>query len=227
MLAASPSVRRAEEAAGEAAAAAHRAGCSRLQPWEWTPTRTDDGPASSIPAGSVLLPRSIGEFAAPPPQCESFLRCIGKAAAPAMCGAVSGAGVYKALSSDDRLELWLGRLGAEQALVKTGDRLMFTELNPSKPPGDAHLLPEWCVQNARDLTKSLSQQQVRARSQAGSSGGGVSGGTSSGAAGAGAQTRRRRKGAAASSAAAPGATADGPSGGGGATPVVGGAGKRR
>ena len=128
--------------------------------------------------------------------------------------------VFAALAGDDRLELWLGRLGAEAALIKTGDHDMYVELNPSKAPGDAHLLPDWSVQSARDLTKSISQQAARVKARPGGSSGSGTGAASSGTP---AGTPLRRRGRRNTSTAAP-AAAKAPaasSAGSGATPAGG------
>ena len=70
-------------------------------------------------------------------------------------------GVVYALDHDDRLEHALSRIGAEVALSVTGDYDMYRELQTGRAPGAQHVLPDWRVTAARDLTRSLYLQRGR------------------------------------------------------------------
>jgi hypothetical protein len=69
--------------------------------------------------------------------------------------------VCSALDTDDRLEHWLSRLGSQIAFLLTGDSAMRKELQTSKAPGEAHVLPQWALSSALDTTKALFQQKGR------------------------------------------------------------------
>ena len=70
-------------------------------------------------------------------------------------------GVTNALDTDDRLEHWFSRKGAEVAFDLTGDASMKRELQSSLAPGNSHIIPGWVVAVARDVTKQLYLQQGR------------------------------------------------------------------
>ena len=70
-------------------------------------------------------------------------------------------GVVHALNTDGRLEHALSRIGAEVALSVTGDYDMYRELQTGSAPGSQHVLPDWRITSARDLTRSLYLQRGR------------------------------------------------------------------
>ena len=71
--------------------------------------------------------------------------------------------VCRTLEEDDRLEVWLCRLGAQVAFLRTGDRSMLRELQASTAPGQTDILPGWAIEAARNQGKSEFQQQGRVR----------------------------------------------------------------
>ena len=79
------------------------------------------------------------------------------------------ADVNHALQESDSLEHLLSDLGAELALLHTGDVRMYQELLSCKPPGAADILPSWKLAQARDASKALYQQNQRANRTATSS----------------------------------------------------------
>ena len=68
------------------------------------------------------------------------------------------AAVNWALSTSDRLEHALSRIGAEISLQVTGDWTMFNSLLSTRPPGESHILPDWAVNAARNASKLEHQQ---------------------------------------------------------------------
>ena len=76
-------------------------------------------------------------------------------------------GVTHCLDTDDRMEHWLSRIGAEVAYQVTGDAAMKRELLSFRAPGNAHVLPTWAVSAARDLTKQQYLQAGRVASAKG------------------------------------------------------------
>ena len=70
------------------------------------------------------------------------------------------AAVNWALATSDRLEHTLSRLGAEFSLQVTGDWTMFTNMLTTQPPGEAHIMPDWAVVQARNLSKVEHQQRA-------------------------------------------------------------------
>ena len=77
------------------------------------------------------------------------------------------------LDSDDQVEIWLARLGAEISYQVTGDIEMKRELQAAVAPGNSHILPAWSVAAARDMNKAVFLQQGRIRAGYGKGGGGA------------------------------------------------------
>ena len=102
-------------------------------------------------------------------------------------------GVQWTLENDDRLEHWLSRLGSQVALQLTGDKAMALELSTSRAPGGQHILPDWRVTAARDVSRSPFRQEGRVR-VASSRGRSRSGEDSDGVSRGGGSRRRRRGG---------------------------------
>ena len=75
-------------------------------------------------------------------------------------------GVCYALREDDRLEIMLARIGAQMAFLGTGDKVMLTSLQASRPPCDSLLVPQWAVDNTRALSKAEFQEQERIKAMA-------------------------------------------------------------
>ena len=91
------------------------------------------------------------------------------------------------LATSDTAEHLLSRLGAEVALYLTGDVTAFQQLLTSRPPGMSNIAPDWALARARDYSKALQQQRVRA-----GRGSGPGGDKSSDDAADGANVRRRK-----------------------------------
>ena len=70
-----------------------------------------------------------------------------------------------ALATSDRLEHTLARLGAEFSLQVTGDWTMFTNMLTTQPPGEIHVMPDWAVAQARNLSKVEHQQKAWLRGE--------------------------------------------------------------
>ena len=104
------------------------------------------------------------------------------------------AGVCRALDEDDKLEHWLSRIAAEITYQITGDAMARLELQSGRAPGNAHILPGWAVQAARDTTKAVFQQAGRVRAMKGMGKGAyVQDGSDDGADGAAQPKRRPRR----------------------------------
>ena len=84
----------------------------------------------------------------------------------AQCHATGGvAAVNYALAYSDRIEHALARLGAEFSLQNTGDWTMFEAMLTALPPGQGHVMPDWALKQARDVSKVEHQQQAWLRGE--------------------------------------------------------------
>ena len=88
----------------------------------------------------------------------SYWECYRRGGYYAVCAALDG---------DDTLEHWFTRTAAEITYQITGDESARREIQMGRAPGDAHLLPGWALQNARDVTKQIFLQAGRVRAQRG------------------------------------------------------------
>ena len=70
-------------------------------------------------------------------------------------------GVNYLLASDDTLEHMLSRIGAQVAFLQSGDRRVYDALVTSRPPGQSDLVPQWALEEARNHSKSVWQQEQR------------------------------------------------------------------
>ena len=68
--------------------------------------------------------------------------------------------VNRVLATSDRMEHLMARIGAEMTLQVSGDWAMFESLLTSRPPGETHILPEWAVTQARNVSKVEHQQRA-------------------------------------------------------------------
>jgi len=67
------------------------------------------------------------------------------------------------LQTSDSAEHMLARIGAEVALIHTGDLRAFHQLLTSRPPGGSDILPQWALTAARDYSKQITAQAERAK----------------------------------------------------------------
>jgi len=100
-------------------------------------------------------------------------------------------GVVWALNTDDRLEHWLSRLGAQVTFIRTGDRSVLNAVQSANAPGDGDLLPTWSLEAARAQNKS--EFQARQRCSAGRGAAASVSDTYSGGDGAASGERRPRR----------------------------------
>ena len=76
-------------------------------------------------------------------------------------------GINYALETNDALEHLLSRLGAEINYQNNKDFTAYQDMLTSKPPGADDIAPSWKVQQSRDVSKTLYQQNVRNRKTGG------------------------------------------------------------
>ena len=100
-------------------------------------------------------------------------------------------GVLWALNSDESIEHWLSKIGAEIHARRTGDRSVVAHVATGKPPGEGDVLPQWSVENAHLLDKA--EHLARRRHPTGG-GRGTGAGTGTGTGGEAPEARRRRPG---------------------------------
>ena len=119
------------------------------------------------------------------------------------------AGVMHALNTDDRMEHFMTRLGAEVAYTRTGDEGLRQQLQTGLPPGDAHITPGWALQGARETQNAEYKAHQRSLGTTGASSSSAPGlqNTQLGAAGPRRPRRRRVQGAQADGGGASGAGA--------------------
>ena len=62
---------------------------------------------------------------------------------------------------DDTAEHIMARVGAQIAYLRSGDRRVYNAIITAKPPGESDILPDWALQEARDHSKALYNQECR------------------------------------------------------------------